>query len=64
MQGREDADMDALLKTLAIRASFSAEKWNISYEQGGLTTAIGPRSAAMADMQPIVRGEGVLSDIH
>lgn len=63
VQGREDADMDALLKTLAIRASFSAEKWNISYEQGGLTTAIGPRSAAMADMQPIMRGEGVLRDI-
>lgn len=61
--GRDDAELDRLIKGLSVRAAFSAEKWNISYEQGGLTTAIGPRSTQMVDMQEMVWGEGVLADI-
>ena len=61
--GRDDAEIDRLIKSLSIQAVFSAEKWNISYEQGGLTTAIGPRSSQSVDMREIVQGEGVLRDI-
>jgi len=62
-RGRDDAELDRLIRALSVRAVFSAEKWNISYEQGGLTTAIGPRSTRAVEMREILRREEVLSDI-
>ncbi len=62
-KGRDDAELDRIIKGLSIHASFSAEKWNISYEQGGLTEAIGPRSTRQVAMDQLVRKEGVLSEL-
>lgn len=62
-KGRDDAEMDRIIKGLSIHASFSAEKWNISYEQGGLTAAIGPRSTRQVAMDQLVRNEGELSEL-
>ncbi|MHC1787164.1 MAG: hypothetical protein AB9880_08915 [Christensenellales bacterium] len=62
-KGRDEAELDRLIRSLQIRAAFSAEKWNISYEQGGLTTAIGPRSTQRVALGEVIRNEGVISDI-
>ncbi len=64
LQGRDGDQLDLLMKGLHIAASFSAEKWNISYEQHLTTTAIGPRSRELVDMKGVSLGEGVLSTVE
>ena len=56
-------DLDALMPKLHITTTFSGEKWNMSYEQHYITSAIGPRSSERVSMEKIVRGEGVLSEM-
>ncbi|MGI6695818.1 MAG: hypothetical protein ACOX6O_06220 [Christensenellales bacterium] len=58
--GRSDAEIDKLIKTLDITATFSGEKWDISYEQHGTTSGIGPRSSEKVHMEQMKKGEGVL----
>ncbi|HSK68113.1 MAG TPA: hypothetical protein VLA21_02500, partial [Candidatus Limnocylindria bacterium] len=52
--------LDEVVRNLRVAATFSGEKWNMSYEQHYITTAIGPRSSEWVDMRGIVRVEGVL----
>ena len=52
--GRGGAQMDQLIRGLDITASFSAEKWNISYEQHLTTSAIGPRSGEKVRMEDLL----------
>lgn len=62
-QGRDVGEIDRLIKDLNITAAFSAEKWNMSYEQDLVTSAIGPRSAESISMQGLSKGEGILHTI-
>lgn len=55
------SQLEQLLPGLQIRASFSAEKWNMSYEQHGITTAIGPRSSELIQMRHIAMKEEELN---
>ena len=50
-----------MAKELDIQVTFSGEKWNMSYEQHYVTTAIGPRSHEKMRMEEVVRGEGLLT---
>lgn len=43
-----------LMRGLKLDITFSAEKWNFSYEQHGCTTGIGPRDTITADLSKVV----------
>ena len=62
-KGRDETQIESLIKSLRISAAFSAEKWNARYEQHLETTAIGPRSRELADIRGLEPGNGVLSEI-
>lgn len=62
-QGRNDLQMDSLINDLRIIAAFSAEKWNVRYEQHLETTAIGPRSRETVSMKGLEPGRDVLTEI-
>lgn len=47
---RNQEEVWQLLKGLQVEVSFSAEKWDILYEQHMMTTAIGPRITEPVDM--------------
>ncbi len=59
-QGEE---LQAMVRGLRVNATFSGEKWDMSYEQHGTTSAIGPRSAERVNLGEVVLGEGKLNEI-
>ncbi len=62
-RGRDDAQIEGLIRELNISAAFSVEKWNISYEQHLVTSAIGPRSRERVRMVRLAMAPGLLSEI-
>lgn len=63
IDGRTDDQLETLLRTLPIMASFSAEKWDFCYEQHGTTTRIGPRTILPVNTSDMVRWAGTLKDL-
>lgn len=63
LKGRDDTQLDSMVRGLQVYAAFSAEKWNVRYEQHLETTAIGPRSRERVDMLGITPGGGALTEI-
>lgn len=63
LQGRDETQINSLVRGLQVNAAFSAEKWNVRYEQHLETTAIGPRSRERVDLSGITTGGGPLTEI-
>ncbi len=61
--GRSEEEILQLVESLDITAAFSGEKWNMSYEQHGITTGIGPSSSEKVHMEGLVWGEGPLRQL-
>ncbi len=58
---RSEEEIDELIRGLQITVSFSGEKWDISGEQHGTTSGIGPRSQERLEMKDIQKAEAVHS---
>ena len=63
-EGRSEAEIGRLIRSLDITVTFSGEKWNMIYEQHGTTTGIGPRSQEKLRMEGVVKGEGILRSLE
>ena len=63
IDGRSEQELNTLLRSLKIAASFSCEEWDFSYEQHGTTTRIGPRSALAIDLSQMELWPGTVMDI-
>ncbi len=61
--GRSEAEIDELIRGLQVTISFSGEKWDISGEQHGTTSGIGPRSQERLEMKAIQKGEAVVHSL-
>ncbi len=63
IDGRSEQELNTLLRSLKIAASFSCEEWDFSYEQHGTTTRIGPRSALAIDLSQMELWPGTVMEI-
>ncbi len=63
IDGRSEQELNTLLRSLQIAATFSCEEWNFSYEQHGTTTRIGPRSTLPIDLSNMEYWPGTAEDL-
>lgn len=63
-ENRTQQEITALLQGVELQAAFSAEKLDISYEQHGTTSRVGPRSTERVDMQHLAFVEGVYNTLQ